>query len=118
VFCYLDQMQGTLPGLMQQLLRELGSRLSEDQRRSIEKSWQVLCYDAEFTRGRLCLLGKRWGSARHHFERALSFRQMRIALAALAGWILSWLHCDLEGLFKMAGRSELRRSAGGVDCLN
>jgi glycosyltransferase involved in cell wall biosynthesis len=117
VFCYLDQMVGAVPDLVQQMLRELGGELSEGQRKAIEKSWQTSCYDAEFTRGRLCLLDKRWGSARHHFEQALSFTQMRVALAALAGWILSWLHCDLEGLFKMTGRSELQRPVGGVDCL-
>jgi glycosyltransferase involved in cell wall biosynthesis len=118
VFCYLDQMASAVPDLVQQMLRELGRELSEDQRRAIEKSWQITCYVAEFTRGRLCLLEKRWRSARHHFQHALTLAQPRIFLAALGGWVLSWLHCDLEGVFRMAGRSELQRPAGGVDCLN
>lgn len=116
VYCYLDQMTGTASILMQQMLREVGPKLTAEQCRAIEKSWQISCHDAEFTRGRLCLLDKRWRPARRHFEHALSFRQARIALAAMAGWVLSWLHCDLEGLFKMAGRSELRRSCEGSDC--
>ena len=117
VFCHLSQMAGAVPDLVQQMLREAGRELSQDQRRRIEKSWQLSCYDEEFTRGRLCLLDRRWGSARNHFEHALSFTQMRIALAALAGWALSWLHGDLEGLFKLAGRAELHRPERGVDYL-
>jgi len=113
VFRYLNQMEGTLPVLVQQMLREVGPKLLEDQLRAIEKSWRILTCDAEFTRGRLCLLDKRWKPARKHFEHALSLTQKRIALAATAGWMLSWLHCDLERLFKMAGRSELHYPVGG-----
>jgi hypothetical protein len=29
-------------------------------------------------------------------------------MGAAAGWLFSWLHRDLEGLFRLAGRASLK----------
>src|SRR6266853_2821850 len=77
--------------------------LNEKQRDAIKRSWRTRAYAREFTAGRLCLLQRRWAGARHHFMRAIRPGQPRVlAGAAVAGWLLSWFHCDLESLFQLA----------------
>jgi len=87
---------------------ELG--LQEAQRAAIKKSWQSRSSAREFTSGRLCLLERDWVEARQHFIRAFDPRKLRIFAGAVAGWLLSWFHADLEGLFQLAGRIPLKPS--------
>ncbi len=87
---------------------ELG--LEETQRTAIKKSWQSRSSAREFTSGRLCLLEHDWVEARQHFIRAFHPGQPRIFAGAVAGWLLSWFHADLEGLFQLAGRVPLKPS--------
>jgi len=83
-------------------------RLSEAQRDTIKKSWQLKTSSREFTAGRLCLLERRWAEGRCHLFRAIRPGPPHIVAAAVAGWVLSWFHCDIEGLFQLAGRVPLR----------
>jgi hypothetical protein len=87
---------------------ELG--LDETQRAAIKKSWDARPSAREFTSGRLCLLERDWVEARQHFIRAINPGQLRILAGAVAGWLLSWFHADLEGLFQLAGRVPLKPS--------
>ena len=87
---------------------ELG--LEETQRAAIKRSWQSRSSAREFTNGRLCLLERDWVGARQHFIRAIHPGQPRILAGAAAGWLLSWFHADLEGLFQLAGRVPLKPS--------
>ncbi len=84
--------------------------LSEQQRDRIKRSWRGRASTAEFTTGRIRLLERKWVEARHHFSRAIRPGRPRILAAAAMGWALSWFHCDLEGLFQLAGRSPLKSS--------
>jgi glycosyltransferase involved in cell wall biosynthesis len=87
---------------------ELG--LDEIQRATIKRSWHSRTAGREFTTGRLYLLERDWVEARRHFMRAIHPGQPRILAGALAGWLLSWFHADLESLFQLAGRASLKPS--------
>src|SRR5205807_7402869 len=63
---------------------------------------------AEFTHGRMHALRGQWPEARKHFLTSMHTSEPRILAAALTGCILSWFRQDLEGLIRLAGRSELR----------
>jgi glycosyltransferase involved in cell wall biosynthesis len=82
--------------------------LSESERKAVRKSWRSKIYIEEFSAGRLCLLRRQWMDARLHFSRAIHISEPRFCLAAAAGWLLSWIHRDLESLFQRAGRTALR----------
>lgn len=84
--------------------------LNAEERHAIKRTWRTRTYAREFTAGRLCLLERRWGEARHHFVHALHPSQPRFLAGAVAGWFLSWFHCDLETLFHLAGRTSLKPS--------
>lgn len=85
---------------------ELG--LSAEARGAIEKTWRPRSQSREFVAGRLCLLEQQWKQARTHFRKALHPGYPRAATAAAIGWLLSWAHCDLEGIFRLAGRVALK----------
>jgi len=84
--------------------------LGEMQRAAIKKSWQPRASAREFTSGRLCLLERDWVKARQHFIRAFHPGHPRIFIGAVAGWLLSWFHANLESLFQLAGRIPLKPS--------
>lgn len=82
--------------------------LAEAQRAAIKKTWHSRSSAREFTSGRLCLLERNWVEARQHFIRAIDPSQPRILGGAIAGWLFSWFHADLEILFQLAGRVPLK----------
>ena len=100
-----------------QLLRNKSFGLSESNRRIIETSWRDIECSNEFVLGRQRLVERRWGDSRLHFSRAIRLPQARISAAAVVGWCLSWLHCNLEGLFQLAGRAPLREGRGSSRAL-
>ncbi len=76
--------------------------------RHIERSWRSAAASGRFRRGRLLLLERRWSEARGRFLGAVQSADLGIAAASIVGWGLSWLHRDLEGLYRRAGRPPIR----------
>jgi len=95
------------------LLRDPRFSLTSADRKAIEKDWQSLVCGEEFALGRLRLLEKRWRDSRSHFSHALRLSDPRTSASAVVGWILSWLHCDLEVLFRLAGRAPQKAAENG-----
>jgi glycosyltransferase involved in cell wall biosynthesis len=93
---------------LQQLVNDRAFVLDRRDRLRIARSWRYVERANEFTQGRLRLLDGRWEDSRAHFSRAISPSQVRISAASIAGWCLSWLHCSMETLFQLAGRSPMR----------
>jgi len=85
-------------------------RLNSAERDAIEKTWNCSGPRLEFTAGRLELANGQWKAARAHFARALNPYAPRIFVASTVGWSLSWLRCDLEGLFALAGVARLEET--------
>jgi len=79
--------------------------LTSADRKAIERDWQSLDHGEQFALGRLRSFEKQWAEARRHFSHALSLSDPGMSAAAVAGWVLSWLHCDLERVFQAAGRA-------------
>ena len=94
--------------LLHELVSDPAFALADRDRLNINRSWQHIGRANEFSLGRLRLIDGRWKESRAHFSRALSPSAMRVSLAAIAGWCLSWLHCSMETLFQIAGRSPMR----------
>lgn len=90
------------------LLKTPALGLSVGERQTIERTWRPRSQTREFVAGRLCLLQQQWKQARSHFLRALHPGSPRAAAGAAMGWLLSWFHRDLEGVFRLAGRAALR----------
>jgi glycosyltransferase involved in cell wall biosynthesis len=84
--------------------------LSQSESEAVEQSWRNIERANEFVLGRMRLLDRRWKDARLNFRRAVSFSQARISIGAIIGWCISWAHCNLETLFRLAGRAPLRTS--------
>jgi|SRR5579859_7060834 len=99
-----DRMIEALPGLLSSLLAEFGSQLNKEQCRAVRKSWKAAEYMQAFGRGRSGLLRKEWRESRAHFRQALHPSTLRVSCGAAVGWLLSWFHCTLEPLFRLAGR--------------
>jgi glycosyltransferase involved in cell wall biosynthesis len=111
VFQYVDQISRVGTRYALDLAEEPENHLTPAERDIVAKSWRATSKLREFTHGRLCLLDEQWARARSHFAAALEPRNLRLCSGAAAGWILSWFHCDLEVLFRLAGRSQLTRRA-------
>ncbi len=94
-----------------QFLEQHGLNLTAEERREMEGSWRSAVYDREFTAGRLCLVNQKWPEARLHFRRALNPLLMRVFLAAAVGWVLSWIHSDLEHIMRLFRRADLREQS-------
>lgn len=90
------------------LLADSRFALSSAQRSAIEREWEGVQCGQEFAIGRLCALQGKWREAREHFLRGLNFSDLRVLAGAAAGWLLSWIRCDLEELFRLAGRASLK----------
>lgn len=82
--------------------------LTKKQQASVERSWRKVRFGCEFTSGRLRLTDGDWREARFHFARAMSPAQPRVLLASAAGWILSWIHCDIESLARIVGVASIK----------
>ncbi|HEY1581441.1 MAG TPA: glycosyltransferase [Terracidiphilus sp.] len=103
-----DKMARVAREYLSTLLTDSRFALTADQRSAIEREWETVECGQEFALGRLCALQGRWQEAREHFARGLSFSDLRVFAGACAGWVLSWMKCDLEELFRLAGRASLK----------
>jgi hypothetical protein len=83
----------------------LGVSLLEQER--IVSSWQKTLQKTSFFQGRIALINGDWKNARCQFISAMPSLDGRIMLGGGLGWVLSWFHCDLEAIFKLAGRTAL-----------
>jgi hypothetical protein len=91
-------------------VEEMGGMFSAEQRRAIVESWGAVPFSAAFARGRICLIERDWSQARQHFVTALRAPWARMRAAAAVGWMFSWVHQDMELVFRLAGRSALSSS--------
>ena len=103
-----DKMAQVAREYLATLLADSRFNLSTTQRSGIEREWDGVQCGQEFALGRLCAVQGRWPEAREHFARGLNFSDPRVFAGALAGWALSWIRCDLEEMFRLAGRASLK----------
>lgn len=82
--------------------------LSPSKRREIEENWRAAEDKLHFSEGRSLLLQRKWFEARIHFRTTLKSKSLMVRLAAYAGFVLSWLHMNIEPLMKLGGRADLR----------
>jgi glycosyltransferase involved in cell wall biosynthesis len=92
---------------MQEYGRELS--LTPADVTEIEDSWKKSRTLIEFSLGRVSLLNKDWRRARTHFGATLRTVDPQVWLASTAGWILSWLHLNLEAVMQRFGRAGLKK---------
>jgi glycosyltransferase involved in cell wall biosynthesis len=92
---------------LSELLMKPEFKLNPIEMRQVQRSWRTVSVAVRFRRGRLLLIEKEWAEARRNFRDAFQFGDAMIAGGAIAGWCVSWLHCDLESLFRWAGRPGL-----------
>jgi glycosyltransferase involved in cell wall biosynthesis len=81
--------------------------LTPAQRAEIDRSWQKSGYKREFSQGRFLLARKQWQEGRVHFRVAWRSKEPSVRLAAIIGYLFSWLHLDVEPLMRLAGRADL-----------
>lgn len=105
---FLEPMSTRPQDFVFEFLKTANLGLSEAEHMAIEKTWRRRFQTREFVAGRICLLEQQWKQARAHFLQALRPGYPRAAAAAVIGWALSWAHCDLEGIFRLTGRTALR----------
>jgi glycosyltransferase involved in cell wall biosynthesis len=105
---YMPEMLEVAQKFRRELMFESCFSLTANDRTAIETSWRCMEPAKEFSLGRLRMLEGQWKEARSHFSQALGLSDIRVSFGAAAGWLLSWLHCDLEGIFRVAGRASLK----------
>ncbi|MGO9086140.1 MAG: glycosyltransferase family 2 protein [Candidatus Sulfotelmatobacter sp.] len=88
-------------------VRQYHLQLSVADCNAISKSWRVTTSSNAFTEGRFRLVQRDWKQARRYFIRSADLSQPRILLASVWGWCLSWLHCNLEWVFRAARRAAI-----------
>jgi glycosyltransferase involved in cell wall biosynthesis len=89
--------------------------LSATERESIQRNWRQAEDKLHFSEGRCLLLRRNWSEARSHFRISLKSKGPTDRLAAFVGFLLSWLHMDMEPLMKLGGRADLRTSQTGSE---
>lgn len=91
-----------------QLLKDPRFKLTERERSAVMADWNRELPRTEFTQGRISLHRREWEKARSHFRQAMTPALPRVCLGAAAGWLLSWIHCDLEKAVSATGRIALQ----------
>ena len=102
---YLDVMTNTAKGFALRAAADPMFRLTAAERKSVEIAWSTVHFAAELWLGRICLVRGLRKEARKHFAVAIKARKALLVCASAMGWVLSWLHSDMEGLARMAGRA-------------
>ena len=82
--------------------------LSPAEHAMIESNWQKGEDRLHFSEGRMLLLQRNWSQARAEFRAATRSKSVKVHLAACVGWLLSWVHLDIESLMRLGGRVDLR----------
>jgi len=83
-------------------------RLSGEELAKVLRSWGSVGAGSSYRRGRGLLMRREWRAARACFARALRGADALVAMGAIAGWCLSWVHMDLENVYRYAGRPTMR----------
>jgi glycosyltransferase involved in cell wall biosynthesis len=77
-------------------------------RLEMEENWREAEDKLHFSEGRSLLLQRKWLEARTHFRATSKSKSLMVCLAACAGFVLSWMHMNIEPLMKLGGRADLR----------
>ena len=104
---YLDTMTNTARGFALAASEDPRFGLTLAERKLVEQSWRAVPFAAQFWQGRICLVKGQREKARKHFAQAMKAREFLLVFASVMGWGLSWLHCNMEGLARLAGRATL-----------
>jgi glycosyltransferase involved in cell wall biosynthesis len=89
--------------------RGISLPLSLISRSAIEKSWEYLSQDNARYLGRKLLLAKQWSAARGQFQQIIkSEKRFSEKIFGIIGYLSSWLHCDIEWVFSLAGRVTIK----------
>jgi len=92
---------------MQEYGRQLNLTSADSMK--IEDSWKKSRAFIDFSLGRVSLLNGEWRKARTHFGAALRTDDPLVWLASTAGWVLSWLHLNLEAVMQRFGYASLQK---------
>lgn len=111
----LSSMPGAACTFALEVCKDPAFGLDSLKQESIERSWQKALVKSSFFQGRIALINREWKGARCQFISAMRSLEGRVLLGAGLGWVLSWFHRDLEGVFKLAGRTPLAPERARVD---
>jgi glycosyltransferase involved in cell wall biosynthesis len=84
-------------------------RLTVSEQRRIDESWRRGMLSHAFVDGRYKLIQRDWKNARRSFLKAADLAEPRVLAAAVFGWSMSWLRCDLEWAFRISGRAVIKQ---------
>jgi glycosyltransferase involved in cell wall biosynthesis len=104
---YLDIMTNAARGFALDAAADPLFCLTLTERKSVEEGWRAVHFAAEFWLGRICLVRGLRKEARKHFAAAMKAGEALLVCASAMGWGLSWLHSDMEGFARLAGRATL-----------
>lgn len=105
---FFEEMAATAHKHLLDLLANPEFKLGEEELAEVLKSWNSVAAGVSYRRGRAFLIERRWPQARTHFLNAIQPADLRVTAGAIVGWCFSWLHQDLEALYRRAGRPALR----------
>ena len=88
-------------------VRQHHLQLGEKDYNAIARSWRLTKSSNAFAEGRFRLVQGDWKEARKYFVQSADPTQPRVFLASSLGWIVSWLHCNLEWAIRFAGRAAI-----------
>src|SRR6185437_12898272 len=91
-----EQMLAIAKQFRTELMTEPKFALTKPDRQKIQGSWRSVDCATHYALGRLCLLNGEWELSRRHFRQALGQWSFRVTSGGAVGWLLSWIHCDLE----------------------
>lgn len=84
--------------------------LSIAEQRFIYRTWERALCNTTLIEGRWLLLRNQWVTARLRFQHGLKSSQTAKQLGiAIVGCLASWLHCDIEGFYRVLGGVDFRR---------
>ena len=103
----MDKIITAARGYSLDFVKEHKLQLSASDYKAITKGWELIGYSATFTEGRFMLIQRQWKQARRYFMHSANSLHPRVLPASMVGWLLSWLHCNLEWVFRVAGRAAI-----------
>lgn len=104
---YIDVMPGTAKKFVLSACGDPAFGLTPAEKDHIRESWDSLPFSSGFPKGRVYLLQGRWREARVQFGYAMKAGNFRALIGGITGWMFSWVHLDIEVLFRIFGRVTL-----------